>query len=259
MNNNRNNHNRESNGSGSHFLADSTPWTARTEMLIGAANLGKLRNSHVFVAGLGGVGGMAAEMIVRAGVGEITIADSDVVHPTNRNRQIVALKSTEGFLKAEVMAARLKDINPEIRVNTISEYLKGDILTEIASRSYDYVVDAIDTLAPKIFLIYNALQAGNKIVSSMGSGGKTDPENICISDIADSHTCRLAYILRKRLHRLGVYSGFKVVFSPEKVDPESYVVDEPSANKKTTIGTISYMPPLFGCFIASVVVRDLTE
>jgi tRNA A37 threonylcarbamoyladenosine dehydratase len=121
------------------------------------------------------------------------------------------------------------------------------------------VVDAIDTLAPKVFLIYHARKKDHRVVSSMGSGGKLDPELIRISDISESYNCKLASILRKRLHRLGIYKDVKVVFSPEKVDPDTVMLTEGESNKKSTVGTISFMPPAFGCFIASVVIRDLIE
>ena len=155
------------------------------------------------------------------------------------------------------MAARFRDINPEIRLHVINDYIRDDRMIEVLKlASYDYIVDAIDTLAPKIFLIYHSLQNGYSIVSSMGSGGKFDPTQIRIADISKSYNCNLARMLRKRLHKLGVYKGVKVVFSPEEVDPEAVVLSE-GENKKSNVGTISYMPPAFGCFCASVVIRDL--
>ena len=234
-----------------------TEWLSRTELLIGKEALKKLQDAHVLVAGLGGVGAYAAEQLCRAGIGEMTIIDGDCVEETNKNRQLPALDSNMGKPKAEVMAARFRDINPEIRLHVINDYIRDDRMIEVLKlASYDYIVDAIDTLAPKIFLIYHSLQNGYSIVSSMGSGGKFDPTQIRIADISKSYNCNLARMLRKRLHKLGVYKGVKVVFSPEEVDPEAVVLSE-GENKKSNVGTISYMPPAFGCFCASVVIRDL--
>lgn len=232
-------------------------WLARTELLLGHASLSKLKESHVLVVGLGGVGAYAAEQLCRAGIGQLTIVDGDDIHHTNRNRQLPALSSTVGRPKAQVLGQRLLDINPELQLNVIQEYIRDERLVEILDNPYDYVVDAIDTLSPKTFLIYHALQFGHRLVSSMGSGGKLDPSKVIVSDFSESHTCPLARVLRKRLGRLGVRGGFQVVFSSEEVPEHAMIpcTDEP--NKKTTLGTISYMPPIFGCTMASVVVRGI--
>ena len=232
-------------------------WLSRTELLLGKERLDKLRGSRVLVAGLGGVGAYAAEQLCRAGIGEMTIIDGDCVELSNKNRQLPAIDSNLGKSKAAVMAARFREINPEIRLHVIAEFIKDDRMVELLEgTAFDYVVDAIDTLAPKIFLIYHSLRKGYPIVSSMGSGGKLDPSQVKIADISESYNCHLARMLRKRLHRLGVYTGVKVVFSAEKVDPDAVILAE-SENKKSNVGTISYMPALFGCFCASVVIRDL--
>lgn len=224
---------------------------------MGKERLERLLRAHVLVAGLGGVGAYAAEQLCRAGIGEMTIIDGDRVEVTNKNRQLPAIDSNIGLPKAEVMAARFREINPDIRLHVINDFIRDDRMVEVLEMArYDYVVDAIDTLAPKIFLIYHCLQKGLKVVSSMGAGGKMDPMQIRIADISKSYNCTLARMLRKRLHKLGVYKGVKVVFSPEEVDPEAVVLSE-SENKKSNVGTISYMPPLFGCYCASVVIRDL--
>ena len=234
-------------------------WLSRTELLLGEERLGLLKKAHVLVAGLGGVGAYAAEQLCRAGIGEMTIIDGDCLDVTNKNRQLPALDSNIGKAKAEIMAIRFRDINPDIQLHVINDFIKDDRMIDILEMAkYDYVVDAIDTLAPKIFLIYHSLQKGYRVVSSMGAGGKMDPEQIRIADISKSYNCNLARMLRKRLHKLGVYKGVKVVFSPEEVDPEAVVLSE-SENKKSNVGTISYMPPLFGCFCASVVIRDITN
>ncbi len=208
------------------------------------------------MVGLGGVGAYAAEQLARAGIGRMTIVDGDVVNITNRNRQLLALGSTQGRPKAEVMAERIRDINPDVELEVINQYMKDDAIIELVSKPYDYVVDAIDTVAPKVFLLYYAKQNNQRIVSCMGAGGKFHPEKIEIADIAQSNHCRLAFYIRKRLHRLGVFDGIKAVFSPEPVD-ESAIVNVSEQNKVSNVGTISYMPAAFGIFCASVVINDL--
>ncbi len=232
-------------------------WLARTELLIGNANVEKLRNAHVLVIGLGGVGAAAAEMLCRAGIGTLTIADSDIIQPSNRNRQIIALKSTEGQKKTEVLAGRLRDINPDIKLITVDKYLKEDPMIELLSKGYDYVVDAIDTLSPKAYMLLNAVQLNLNVVSSMGSGAKLDPSKICVADISETHTCTFAFDIRKRLRRLGISTGFKAVFSTEQPIKESVIFHDSPNNKKSLAGTISYMPVMFGCYCAAVVIRDL--
>ena len=236
-----------------------TNWLTRTELLLGEESLKKLNNSRVLIVGLGGVGAYAAEMICRAGVGDMTIVDGDTVNSSNRNRQLPALVSTEGQLKAEVMGQRLKDINPSLKLTVISEFLKDDRIIEVLDPGFDYVVDAIDTLSPKIFLIYNAMQRKIPLVSSMGAGGKFDPTRISISDISESTDCLLARILRKRLHRLGIREGFTAVYSTETVDKSKVVATDGENNKASVVGTISYMPAAFGIACASVVIRNLSR
>lgn len=232
-------------------------WLERTELLLGAEKLEILKNAHVLVVGLGGVGAYAAEMIARAGVGRMTIADADVVGATNINRQLLALHSTIGKSKAEVMAERLKDINPEICLTVVNRFIKDEeTYTLLDAAQYDYVVDCIDTLSPKLALIVAALERKMKVVSSMGAGAKTDPTQLEIKDISKTHHCPLAHMLRKRLHKVGVYKGFKAVFSPEPIREGAMIIEE-EQNKKSQVGTISYIPALFGIGCASVVIRDL--
>jgi len=232
-------------------------WEQRTALMLSEEGLKKLHQAHVLVVGLGGVGAYAAEQLCRAGVGQLTIVDGDVVEETNRNRQLPALISTNGKPKAEILKERFWDINPDLKIQVIHEYLKDERMIEIVHKAqYDYVVDAIDTLAPKVFLIYHSRQANLPIVSSMGAGGKFDPTLVQQTDLSKSYNCKLARMLRKNLHKLGVRKGIKVVFSSEKVDPKRIRIEE-SRNKKSVVGTISYMPPVFGCFCASVVIRDL--
>jgi tRNA threonylcarbamoyladenosine dehydratase len=234
-------------------------WLSRTELLLGSKKLEKLVKSHVLVAGLGGVGGYAAEQLCRAGIGEMTLIDGDVVNETNRNRQIIALISNEGRSKAHLMETRLKDINPGIRIHIIPEFLKEDRFGDILKTPYDYVVDAIDTLTPKVHLLAESVKNNRKIVSSMGSGGRLNPEKIEIADISESHHCKFAYMVRKYLHRLGIFRGITVVYSPESVDSHAIQETTGEENKRSVVGTISYMPPVFGCYCASVVIRDLTS
>ena len=232
-------------------------WLERTELLLGKEKLETLRQAHVLVVGLGGVGAYAAEMIARAGVGRMTLADADVVGLTNINRQLLALHSTIGRPKAEVLAERLRDINPEIELTVVNRYIKDEeTYTLLDAARYDYVVDCIDTLSPKLALIVAARERGLKLVSSMGAGAKTDPTQLEIKDISKTHHCPLAHMLRKRLHKVGVYKGFKAVFSPEPVREGAMIIAE-EQNKKSQVGTISYIPALFGIGCASVVIRDL--
>lgn len=234
-------------------------WHSRTELLVGADRIELLKQKHVLVCGLGGVGAMAAEQLCRAGIGKLTLVDGDVVSVTNRNRQLPALISNTGKFKTEVMLARLKDINPDAEITIITEYIKDQRMIDILEKGYDYVVDAIDTLSPKVYLLYHAHRLGLPVVSSMGAGGKFHPELIKVSDISESYFCKLAYYIRKRMHKLGVYKGIKVVFSPEPVERETVILSEGEINKKSTVGTISFMPAAFGIYCASVVVNDFLE
>lgn len=232
-------------------------WMSRTNLLLGEEKIEKLVNSHVLVVGLGGVGGICAEMIARAGVGKMTIVDADTVDPSNRNRQIPATKSTEGKLKAEVLADRIRDINPEIDLTVLCEYLRDERMFEVLdSNNFDYAVDCIDTLAPKLFFIKGCKERGLPLISSMGAGGKVDPTRVRVVDLFETYNCTLSKHVRKRLRQMGVKENVKVVWSPEDIDP-TRVVPMQGTNKSSIIGTISYMPAVFGCTVASVVIRDL--
>ncbi len=234
-------------------------WQSRTALLLGEENLNKLVNSHVLVAGLGGVGAYAAEQLARAGVGRLTLVDGDIIQASNRNRQLLALQSTETKTKTALMAERLKDINPLIEIEQVNTFIKGEKIPELLSQSFDYVVDAIDSLSPKVFLLVYALQKGLKTVSSMGAGGKMDPMLIQIVDISKTQHCRLAFYIRKRLHKLGIREGFTAVYSPEPVSKSSIEKPTTEHNRRSTVGTISYMPAIFGCYCASVVIRELID
>lgn len=233
-------------------------WMSRTQLMLGDETVAKLMRKNVLIIGLGGVGGICAEMIVRAGVGKMTIVDNDTVDLSNINRQIPALHSTASLPKAQVLAQRLKDINPELDLTVQEIFIKDDITKNLLeSAQWDYVVDCIDTLSAKVFLIKGCLDRQLPIVSSMGAGGKVDPSQIQVSDISKTKICNLARYVRKRLQNLGIKKGLKVVFSPEKADQDKIIVTEKAYPKKSIIGTLSYMPAMFGCTVASVVIRDL--
>jgi tRNA A37 threonylcarbamoyladenosine dehydratase len=235
-------------------------WMSRTELMIGADDLSRLFDKNVLIIGLGGVGGICAEMIVRAGVGKMTIVDNDTVDASNINRQIQALHSTVGKPKAQILSQRLKDINPELDLTVLEMYIKDEKTDQLLeSAQWDYVVDCIDTLSSKVFLIDACKSRNINIVSSMGAGGKYDPSLIEVTDISKTHQCNLARYVRKRLHNLGIRNGVKVVFSAEKVDQSRIIETEKAFPKKSIIGTLSYMPAMFGCTVASVVLRDLLD
>ncbi len=226
--------------------------------MFGVEPMQQLHQAHVMVVGLGGVGAYAVEMLCRAGVGEFTLVDGDTVNDSNRNRQLVALTSTVGQLKTDVLAARLRDINPDVKLHLYPEFLRDERTVELLKMAhYDYLVDAIDTLSPKVFMLQQAYLLGIPTVSSMGSGGKLDPTQVKICDIAKSDYCKLARMVRKRLHKLGVRKGITVVFSAEVVPAERVMITEGEQNKKSNVGTVSYMPAIFGCYLASHIIRQL--
>jgi len=233
-------------------------WLSRTQLMLGDEKVETLMGKNVLIVGLGGVGGICAEMIVRAGVGKLTIVDNDIVDESNINRQIQALQSTVKQAKAQVLAKRLKDINPDLDLTVMEVYIKEKITTDLVEKEkWDYIVDCIDTLSSKVFFLKACMDRKLPIVSSLGAGGKVDPSQIEVTDISKTHECNLAKYVRKRLHSLGIYKGLKVVFSPEKVDQTRIIETEKAFPKKSLIGTLSYMPAIFGCTVASVVIRDL--
>lgn len=228
--------------------------------MLGDEPIETLQKKHVLVVGLGGVGGICAEMIARSGVGKMTIVDADTVDLSNTNRQIPALHSTAGKLKSEVMAERLKDINPDIELIVKSIYIKDEITGELLDEAqYDFAVDCIDTLSPKVYFIKACLERKIPLVSSLGAGGKVDPSQVVITDISKTYQCNLASYVRKKLHSFGIYKGVTVVFSAERVDQSRIIETEKAYPKKSIIGTISYMPAIFGCMAASVVIRGLLK
>ena len=230
-------------------------WKERTGLLVGEQTLRRFAEASVAVIGVGGVGGYAAEMIVRAGVGHLIILDSDQVTVSNKNRQLLALDSTVGRPKCDVLSERLLDINPELDIRIIKDYLE-DPATLLAGLRIDFLVDAIDTLSPKLSLIKYCVDNRIPLVSSMGAGAKFDVTKIRIADISKSFNCPLAYIVRKRLRHMGISRGFKVVFSEELPD-ENAIVPDNGRNKKSQVGTISYLPAVFGCACAQVAIEHL--
>lgn len=224
-------------------------------MIIGRDGLSKLKQKRVAVIGIGGVGSWAAEALVRAGIGSIVIVDTDIIVPSNINRQIIALHSTLGESKVKVMARRLMDINPEVEVTTFHEFYDASSSQKLLSRNIDYVVDAIDSMKSKIHLVYTCKQLGLPIISSMGAGNKLDPTAFKITDLSKTSVCPVARIMRRELRKLGINKGVKVVFSDEP--PKKIVGDD--ILSRSTPGSISFVPPVAGLLIASEVVKDLLE
>ena len=236
-------------------------WLEREELLLGAGDVKKLQNANVLAVGLGGVGGIATELLVRSGIGSLTIVDGDAVEITNLNRQIVALQNTVGRLKTEVLAERLLLINPELKLNIISRFIPEEEMEElISSATFHCVLDAIDSLAPKIALIKAAVQKNIPVVSSMGSGAHLDPERIRCVPVMKTISCPLAKAVRKGLRSLtsAELKLCRAVFCTE-LPLEDAVIDTNSRafNKRAMQGTISYMPALFGCHCAAEVIRVL--
>lgn len=232
-------------------------WLSRSALLVGEKGIDSLQNSHVLVVGLGGVGSFAAEFICRAGVGEMTIVDGDVVDPSNRNRQLPALATNTGWQKADVMCARLLEINPHLKLHVVADFLTPEKCREILTFRYDYVMDCIDSITPKLMLLSTAYEKGQRIVSSMGAGGKLDPTKLRVCDLMETYQCQFAQYIRKRIKRLGVTDGIKAVFSIEEVRRDSLIMTDGSNFKRSAYGTISYLPAAFGGVCASVVIRDL--
>ncbi len=233
-------------------------WLSRTTLLTGQEKLQKLQNAHVLIVGLGGVGSYAAEFIARAGIGNITIVDGDVVDNTNRNRQLPALFTTIGQNKVDIMAERLLAINPELKLIPINSFLSPEKAEEILNANqFDYVMDCIDSITPKLTLLQTAYNKGLKIISSMGAGGKFDPTKLRYADIFDTKQCYLAKTVRKRLRALGIITGINVVYSTEEVKLDSLILTDGSNFKRSAYGTISYLPATFGSVCASVVIREL--
>ncbi|WP_151193098.1 ThiF family adenylyltransferase [Cysteiniphilum sp. JM-1] len=230
----------------------------RTAILVNDDGIERLETSHVLLAGVGGVGSFAAEALARAGIGEITLIDHDVVSKSNLNRQLVALNSNIGMKKAQIMRERILDINPNCKVNIIDDFIRKDDMTPIFDKHYDFVIDAIDSLVCKVAFVAYAHEHGYNVISSMGAGGKLDPTQIKVADIYQTSICKLAKFVRIRLRRLKVKKGILAVYSTESslppLPPEP--VDGDSRDRAVN-GTISYMPALFGLTIAGMVIKHL--
>lgn len=232
-------------------------WKERTSMLVGEEGLQRLSVSRVAVIGVGGVGGYAAEMVVRAGVGHLIIMDSDNVSVTNKNRQLLALDSTVGRPKCDVLRERLLDINPQLDIIVLKEYLEAGSADEVLGKyRIDFLIDAIDTLSPKMSLIKYCMDRGIPLVSSMGAGAKTDATKVRLADISKSFNCPLAALVRKRLRRMGIKKGFQAVFSEELPKKEA-ITECDDRNKKSLVGTVSYIPAVFGCVCAQAALQSL--
>lgn len=234
-------------------------WLSRTQLLIGEEKLKRLTSKHVMVVGLGGVGSYASEFVARSGIGKMTIIDGDVVDPTNRNRQLPALATNHGQSKALIMAERLKSINPELELNVVRSFVHPEMVHEQLQQQPDYIIDAIDSITPKITFLKEAIASKLRVVSSMGAGAKLDPTRLQVVDISKTYNCPFAQQIRKNLKTAGIYKGIKVVFSPEKPIKESLMLTDGKNFKKSAYGTISYLPAVFGAVAASVVIRDLME
>lgn len=235
-------------------------WLSRTSLLIGKENLLKLTKAHVLIIGLGGVGSFAAELICRSGIGTMTIVDGDVVDPTNRNRQLPALATNHGQSKAGIMAERLQSINPELGLHAVKTFVNPEAVEKILDAApYDYIIDAIDSVTPKVTFLKEAYTRHIPIVSSMGAGGKMDPTLLKVADISKTVICPFAQQVRKNLKQHHIYKGIKAVYSPEAPAKESLMYTDGSNFKKSAYGTMSYLPATFGAVCASVVIRDLVE
>jgi len=236
-------------------------WLERTELLIGEESIDKLKKSHVLIVGLGGIGSFAGEFIARAGVGKMTIIDGDVFDPTNKNRQLTALDSTIGRNKAVVLAERIRDINPEIEINVIEEFVEPERAWELLKEHQpDYVMDCIDSVTPKLEWIIACIRLKVKIISHMGAGGKMDPSTVKVARLKDTSNCKLAAHIKKRLKRRGIdHHRVKTVFSTEIQSKDSLKMTNGLNYKKSFYGTSSYMPGLFGLMGAAEVIRYLSK
>ena len=231
----------------------------RSLLLFGEEGLNNLLKSHVLVAGVGGVGGFVIEALARAGVGEITIVDHDIVSSSNINRQIIALHSTIDLYKVDVMQQRVADINPNCKINVLNTFLKADDMEVLFEGKFDYVVDAIDSLNSKVKLVETAYKNGVKIVSSMGAGRRVDPNKIIVADFSKTHTCGLARQFRQRLRKRGINKGIQTVFSTELPMPAGPMEEVDGGRDRVVNGTASYMPGIFGLMLSGIVIKELSK
>lgn len=234
-------------------------WNNRTRRLLGDERVKRLRNASVLIVGVGGVGGYAAEMLTRTGVGKLTLVDADNVAESNINRQLIALESTVGEPKSLLYAERFHDINPEAEIVSHVEFLSPDNVEQIFNGNiFDYVIDAIDTVAPKVALIEFCLRHSIPIISSMGAGGRVDPTKIGYFNIWETREDGLAKAVRRKMRSIGLRKNLKVVASTEKPCSHS-LIHINTANKRSSYGTIATIPSIFGIYLANHVIRSLTE
>lgn len=237
----------------------SNPLFERSLLVFNEQGMVNLDNAHVLVAGVGGVGGFVAEALARAGIGQITLIDHDDVSASNRNRQIIALHSTYGENKAEVMAQRIADINPACKVTVSQQFIRPEDMDALLSNSYTYVVDAIDSLNCKVSLVATAVQKGLPVVSSMGAGRRIDPSKISLADISKTHGCALARNMRQRLKKQRISKGVMTVFSTEIPQAPGPMEEIEGARGRVVNGTASYMPGIFGLMLAGYVIQRIAE
>ncbi len=231
----------------------------RMEILVGSEGVARLAACHVFLAGLGGVGSWCAEALARAGVGGLTLVDHDTVALSNINRQLPALLSTQGRAKAQVMAERIRDINPDCRLQILETFIDPDNVAAMIPADTDFVVDCIDSLNCKVALITTAHARGLPVAASMGAGNKLDVRRVRLADISQTQVCPLAREVRHRLRRQGIAKGILCVYSDEP--GRSPRPPEPTSHGRARAvnGTISYLPPLFGLMLAGAVIQQLLD
>ena len=227
---------------------------SRTEMLLGAEAVEKLKNSHVIIFGIGGVGSFSAEAVARVGVGEITIVDKDKVSSSNINRQLIALHSTVGMAKVEVMKKRIADINPDIKVNALESFCLPENVDEFFRKKVDYVIDAVDTVSAKIAIIEKCIAENIGIISAMGAGNKLNPQDFMVADIYKTEECPLCRVIRRELKKRNI-RRLKVVYSKEKPVKTSGETDEESG--KVIPGSVSFVPSTMGLILAGEAIKDI--
>lgn len=235
-------------------------WLERTALLIGEDGVNKLNKKNVLVVGLGGIGSYAAEALVRAGIGNLTIIDGDEVDATNKNRQLHSMNSTIGIKKTKLMTDRLMDINPELKLTSIEKFIEPDEMVKLLeSEKYDFILDCIDSVQPKLNLIIMARRLKYKFISAMGAGGKMDPSKIKVADVSKTKDCKFAQQVRKLLKKEGIYNKVLTVYSDEIQQNSALALTDGSRYKKSYYGTISYIPAMFGLTMAGEVIRRLLK
>lgn len=232
---------------------------SRTELLLGTQGVERLKDARVAVFGVGGVGGYVAEGLVRSGVGAVDLFDNDTVSLTNLNRQVIALHSTIGMEKTDVMEKRLKDINPDVKVQSRQMFYLPETADQVDLTVYDFIVDAVDTVAAKLELVKRATAAGIPIISAMGAGNKIDPSKLCITDISKTHTCRLAKVMRTELRKRGILH-LTVAYSTEPPVPAQAESEEtPTGARRSVPGSMVFVPGCMGLMIAAYVIQQLCQ